>query len=214
MKKTVLTFCICIVAYMAYSQTAKDMVTASDVKVTWLGVDFSHVKLIGDFNQWGNGGEKSGNQIKDIYFPKWNELILNEPEKYDLEGMLRKSKLKYDTGMITDLNDETPLEDLEADDEPDYTEEDIISFVKSYKPEDTEGIGVVFIAEALNKRKAMAIYHFVAFNMSTKEVLIQDRIESKPSGFGLRNYWGGSIHRTIKAITSTYYKKWKRKYAE
>lgn len=212
MKKTVLTICICLMAYMTYSQTAKDMVTASDVKVTWLGVDFSHVKLIGDFNQWGNGGEKSGNQIKEIYFPKWNELILNESEKYDLVGMLRKSKLKYDTGMITDLNDETPLEDLEADDEPDYTEEDIVSFVKSYQLDDTEGIGVVFIAEALNKRKTLAIYHFVAFNMSTKEVLIQERIESKPSGFGLRNYWGGSIYRTIKTITNTYYKKWKRKY--
>ncbi len=213
MKKTIILSFLLLISTFIFAQTAKDMVTASDVEVTWLGVDFSHVKLIGEFNQWASGGEKSSYQIQDIYFPAWNDLVLNEPKKFDLEGMLRKNDLGYDTDMIRKKNEEAPLEEMEADSEPDYSKEEIASFIKEYDG-DGEGIGVVFIAEALNKRRALATYHFVAFNRSNGEILIHEELKTEPSGFGLRNYWGGSIYRAIKEIRKEYYKKWRSEYTE
>ncbi|MFT4679987.1 MAG: hypothetical protein ACI9HG_002106, partial [Flavobacteriales bacterium] len=35
----------------------------------------------------------------------------------------------------------------------------------------------------------------------------------KPMGFGLRNYWAGSIYSVIKQIKSSEYMSWKRHHA-
>jgi hypothetical protein len=44
--------------------------------------------------------------------------------------------------------------------------------------------------------------------MKTKELLIHERLKEKPSGFGLRNYWAGSIYRVIKEIKKNCYNVW------
>jgi len=49
--------------------------------------------------------------------------------------------------------------------------------------------------------------------MKTKEVLIAERLMSKPAGVGLRNFWAGAIHRTMKEIRDSRYMVWRKKYA-
>ena len=66
--------------FFGEAQEAKDLFKASDVPICWLGVDFSHVKLIGDFTEFSSAGEKNVVEIRDKYFPKWNQLILAEPD--------------------------------------------------------------------------------------------------------------------------------------
>ena len=199
------------------SQEAKDLFRASDVQFYWLGVDFSHVKLIGDFAEFISAGDKNAVEIRNRYFPKWNNLILAEPSKYDIKGMLRKGELVYEIGMISNLNANAPIEDMEAYNNPKYSRDDIAKWVESYPTEEVsvstnKAIGIVFIAEALNKSSVEAYYHFVAMNLNTKEILIHDRLRGEPAGFGLRNYWAGSIYKVIKIIEKTKYKSWKAKY--
>ena len=86
----------------------------ADVQVTWLGIDFSHVKLIGNFSEFFDAGEKSTWQIRDVYFPRWNAIVLEEPAKYDIRGMLRKADIGYEMDMIAGINAQTPLEAMEA----------------------------------------------------------------------------------------------------
>lgn len=198
--------------FPASSQKVEDLFQPSDVKISWLGIDYSHVKLIGDFAQFYGAGRKSMLEIRNDYFPAWNKLILKEPHKYDLMGMLRKDSIYYDLKMIMKKNDETPLETLEDYNTPNYSADDIKSFVKEYKLENTEGIGIVFIAESLDKYKKEAYFHFVAINLKDKTILLQKRLRGEPSGFGLRNYWAGAIHAVIKDIENRYYRKWKRIY--
>jgi hypothetical protein len=55
---------------------------------------------------------------------------------------------------------------------------------------------------------------FVTFiNMNTKEVLFTERMTGEPGGFGLRNYWAGSVYNILKRIKSTEYRSWQKKYS-
>ena len=195
---------------IGFCQSKSDLFKKSSVPIVWLGVDFSHVKLIGDFSQFFNAGEKSTNEIRDRYFTEWNQLILSEPAKYNLEGMLRKDAIQMDIEMIEQLNLTTPLENLEASNTPKYNLDSIKRFVSAYNIASAEKIGIAFIAESLNKNKKEAYFHFIAINLNNKEILVHERLRGEPAGFGLRNYWAGSIYRIMKDIEKIYYKKWKK----
>jgi hypothetical protein len=211
MKKLAVLFLL--VAQLTFAQQASDIFKSTDVQYTWLGIDYSHVKLIGDFTEIQAAGEKTAVEIKKNYFPAWNQLVLNEPKKYDVAGMLRKEKMEYDIEMINEINQKAPVEEMESTRSPVYLKEDIEKFVSEYKPKQKNGIGILLVAESLNKAKVEAYYHFVALDLKTNKVLIHDRLRGQPGGFGLRNYWAGSIYSVIKDISKNRYKVWKSTYA-
>ena len=194
------------------AQTAKELFRKNNYEYRWLGIDYTQVKLIGDFADFFSAGEKTAHEIQNEYFPRWNRLILSEPSKYDVAGMFRKSRVDYDIDMVMFRNREIDIYDLEAYNTPFYKKDHIKKVVQSYDIQDKTGIGVVMIAESLNKTTEMAIYHVVALNMETKEVLFSERIMARPAGFGLRNYWGGSIHDAIEKTTEDF-PIWKMKYS-
>jgi len=210
MKRKLITLLLLLSTAASYSQTREDIFKSSDVKTSWLGIDFSHVKLIGDFSQFFSAGEKSTVKIRDQYFPKWNNLILAEPGKYDIKGMLRKGDIYYDIDMLMAINSKSSLENMESHNSIIYTVDSLKSFISSYDIKEKDGIGILFIAESLNKNSGEAYFHFVALNMNTKEILIHERLMGKPGGFGLRNYWAGSVFKIIKDIKKVHYKKWKK----
>lgn len=194
------------------SQTAKDLFNQSYTKISWLGIDFSHTKLIGDFSQFFGMGQKSNTELRDKYFPAWNKLILAEPEKYDLKGMLRKQSITYDIDMLMKINSQSQIEQMESYNTPNYTKKDIEGFVSAYNAIAEEGIGLLLIAESLNKNSKEAYFHFAAINLKSKELLIHERLRGEPGGFGIRNYWAGSIDDIINQITRVNYKIWRSQY--
>jgi len=212
MKKQVVLLSFLVLIMSANSQSINDLFFPTEVQVSWLGIDFSHVKLIGDFSQFGGAGEVSEFQIRDEYFPAWNRLILNEPEKYDLKGMIRNADLVYDIEMIAEINSAAAVEDMVSYNTPNYSKQDIETFVSVYDTKDKNGIGILFLAESLNKSMKEAYFHFVAIDMKSNKVLLQERLKGKPKGFGIRNYWAGAIHKVIKEISNNRYKDWESKY--
>jgi hypothetical protein len=66
----------------------------------------------------------------------------------------------------------------------------------------------VIIAESLNKITKEDVFHFAAMNFKRNELLFQESFIAKPSGFGLRFYWEGSIYRLIKKIKYECYGVW------
>ena len=203
---------ILLLAQASYAQNAQDLFNP-EVPVTWLGIDYSHCKLIGNFAEFADAGRKSTWQIRDSYFPKWNAIIMNEPEKYDVRGMLRRGDMTFDLDMVTSLNAQTPLAEMEVFTPVIYSAEDIQSFVNQYEFKDKNGIGIVFICESLNKTLPEAWYHFVAVDMGSGKVLLHERLRGQPSGIGLRNYWANSIHYVIRNIQEYYYWEWKKRSA-
>ena len=209
MKKLFLILLLWPVGLLANAYTAQDLFRP-DVPVTWLGIDYSQVTLTGNFAEFFEAGSKSTWQIRDLYFPQWNAIIMEEPMKYDVRGMLRKSDIRCDIDMIAAHNAQTPLEEMETYNPARFTEEDIQAFVRQYDLTGKEGIGIVFIAENLNKNAFEAWYHFVAVDMNTGTVLLQQRLRGEPKGFGFRNYWANSICRVIRNIRDYYYWEWRR----
>ncbi len=199
---------------LLFAQEPKDLFEKSDQEIVWLGVDFSHVKLIGTFAQFFGAGEKGAEQIRDIYFPAWNKLILDERDKYDIKGMFRKEQIKYETDMITAINYKCDIENLETQNTPNYTKEEIQGFIENYNLPTNSGIGLLFIAESLSKSDEEACFHFVAIRNSDKTILIHERLKGEPRGFGLRNYWAGSIYSIIQDIKGNRYRAWKSVYAK
>jgi hypothetical protein len=209
--KKILFFSATCFATASFSQTAEDLFKTNEMKISWLGIDFSHVNLIGRFSNFT--GDKSSWEIKHVYFPAWNKAIVDEREKYDIKGMLRKDVIYYDVDMIGMINEHAPLEDLESYNTPRYTQEDIIKFVSAYNTEGKTGIGVALIAETLNKAENESYFHFIAINLSNKEVLIHQRLRGEPGGLGFRNYWAGAILDVMRQIDENYYKLWRSEYA-
>ena len=213
MKRLIIASIFLVYAGMASAQTAADLFKPGSVEFYWLGIDYSHVKIVGGYIQFFGDAGKGGAEVRDAFFPAWNALVLAEPKKYDIAGMIQQSSIKNDIEMITSINAKTKIDDMEASETPNYSEADIERFVSQYNLSGKSGIGVLFIAESLNKLGQVGTFHFVAIRNSDKTVLLQQRFTGKPMGFGVRNYWAGSVYDIIGSIKKTHYKAWKSKYA-
>ena len=53
MKSLLVLILFSFVHFQSKAQELKELFTKSETQVHWLGIDFSHVKLIGDFKQFG-----------------------------------------------------------------------------------------------------------------------------------------------------------------
>ncbi len=214
MKKLVITLFSLLIFGAANAQTASDLFKSGGVKISWLGLDFSHAKFVGDFYQFKEAGKISAADLRNKYFPDWNRIIINEQKKYDVNGMLNKDNVAYDIDMLMGLNAATGLDNIEGNNPPGYKQEDIKKFVSQYPLSGKSGIGVALVVESFNKGADEAIFHFVAINEATKEILVYERIVGSPRGFGVKNYWAGAIYDVIKQIRDDYYKTWKSKYVK
>lgn len=204
-------FSFLFITTVAKTQDVKDLFNETDVPIVWLGIDFSQVKLIGDFFQIGEAGEMSPAQIRNRFFPAWNELVLRESRKYDIAGMFRKDEVIYGIDPIMEINKNASLAEMETESEPNYSKEDIQNFISDYNFDHNEGIGLLFVAESLNKYRERGTYHFVAINLANNEILLHERMAGSAGGFGLRNYWARTYYEVIREITGNY-RSWRRAY--
>ena len=128
MKKNIISLSLLLCSCIAHSQTTEDFFKP-DTKISWLGIDFTHVKLIGEFSQVSGMSETSSAQIASAYFPAWNNIILNEPEKYDLKSMLKKEQIYFDIDMIMKMNASVTSDSVKSYNTPNYNLEDVRSFI-------------------------------------------------------------------------------------
>lgn len=209
MKQLVIIFYLTL-PFLSSGQNLKDVFQKSETKITWLGIDFSHVKLIGNFNQITDKLPRTPLQIRNNYFPDWNYLVHSQYKKYDINKMFRKKDIILNTDYIYSINRITPVEDLEAQADPNYSTSDIESFINSYQLDFKDGLGIVLIAESLNKTEEYAKYHLVIFDLTTNHILLQQIFIEKPAGMGVRNYWARTFYEVIMRVKKKEYPKWKK----
>ena len=212
MKKYIVLLTISLFCITGYSQTIHDFFN-KDIQVTWLGLDYSNCKIIGEWSQFMGAGDYGAAEIRDKFFPAWNHLVLSEPEKYSLKSMIRQEDIFNDIGMIMTKNAGTSLRNLEAYNPPNYDLDQIQEFVSSYDLEGKSGIGMVFINECLSKYEEVGVYHFVVLDMATKKILLHQKCRGEPFGFGIRNYCAGSLNDVMQQIRETHYPRWRREYS-
>ena len=71
--------------------------------------------------------------------------------------------------------------------------------IQLYDLKDKTGIGLVFIAEYLDKPGTTAVYDLVYFSMPGGNVILWEREFGTPKGFGMRNYWASTIYEILKS---------------
>jgi len=213
MKKINVTiFTLLVFIVTGYSQTAGDLFKPGQLR--YYGIDYSHVKLMGDFSQFMGAGETTLATMRNTYFPEWNTLVVSEADKYDLKGMLRKDKLLADLSMITSINANTPFETMEGSESPVYSKADIQNFIRNYSTTQRDGIALLFVAESMNKTLNEAYFHIVIFRLSDNEILIHERLRGEPIGMGLRNYWAGALYKVMGQVEKKHYMQWKKTYSK
>jgi hypothetical protein len=213
MKKIVALFCgLTFLTNALNAQSVEDLFQNSPTKITWLGIDYSHVKLIGSFSNFNENTKITPEIIKNDYFVRWNELILKESNKYTIDKMFRKKDINYNIEGVTAINKQTDVTSIEQTTSPNYTELQLQQFVKNYYFNQSEGIGLMFVAESMNKIREEAIYHILAINLTNNEILLCDKFTTKPGGFGLRNYWASSFLKVIEIIRDHKYPAYKKRY--
>lgn len=173
--------------------------------ITWLGLDFSELKLV------RSDEAVTDQELQTKYFPGWNELILNEPKKFDIAKATDRSSVENDIDAVTAVNEKAKpgfiTDDSKAFQHLDNTR--IRQMVKKYNLKGKSGIGLVFIVEGMDKTRKEAAVWVTFINMATREVLVSQPVTGDSGGFGFRNYWAGSFNKILKALPANM-QKWKK----
>lgn len=204
------TLLFCAVCQPAFSQTLKDVFNNSESPLLYLGIDFSKTRLLDN----GNPDDIRNNQYRNI-----NQLIINEPKKYDLKGAFSKSSMDNDLNPVSKKNEKANINEIISTNQADFNrfkENDITAMVNDLDLSGKKGVGLLFVMEAMRKAdKKGDVSIWVTFiDMATKKVLMTERIVSETSSaIGFRNYWASTIKNLIDMIDKKKFKEWKAKYS-
>lgn len=191
------------------AQTAKDVFTSSETPIYYLGIDFTKARLIDDA-----GANEI--DIRDRLYTEINEVVVNEPKKYDLKGAFHKSAVDHDLSLVNARNEKANAAEIKSTNTGDFhrfKESDIVSLVKSYDFRDKKGVGLIFFVEAMSKSEKAAAIWVTLVDMKSKKMLMTERVESKVSmAFGFRNYWASPFKNLLDTIEKKKYNEWRSKY--
>jgi hypothetical protein len=203
------TLLFCGISHSAFSQSLNEFFNNSELKLTYLGIDFSKARLI-------NAETANSFDIRNRLYGSINDVVINEPKKYDISGAFHKSNVSSNLSAVKARVEKINAEEIVSSNTSDFDrlkESDITSVVKSLDIEKKSGIGLLFVMEGMKKvdKKGEASIWVVLLDMQSKKVLMTERIVSKASGIGFRNYWASTIKETLDEIEKKKYKEWKSK---
>jgi len=212
MKKTsALSLLLSFFIVSAFAQSEKDVVSANEI--TWFGLDFTKALFVGSFNQFAEAGETGGQQLKNKYIPDWNDLVVNERQKFNLKEAYNKTTVNYQPEIAEKRNgtiDAEKMLSLNADDGR-LKKEDIAKVVSQYKST-RKGVGLVYIVDTYSKADEKGVIWVTFFDIATRKVLITEKFSEKPGGFGLRNYWARPVFEVMMKSSAAAYKNWEKQY--
>jgi len=208
--KVLLIGIISIQSTLSFSQTAKDVFNNSETPLTYLGIDFTKARLIGD-------ATANETEIRDRQFAGINDVVVNEPKRYDIKGAFHKSNIEHDLALVNKRNVKVNTEAIKSTSDGDFSrlkEADITNLVKGFDFDNKKGVGILLVMEGMSKTEKAASIWVTLVDMKTKKVLMTERMESKvAAGFSFRNYWASSIRNLLETIEKRKYKEWKQRFS-
>ena len=152
MKKVVRLFLLSLLtisSLAALCQTAKDVFNNNESKLLYLGIDFTKARLIGD---------TAANQvdIRDRQFTGINEVVVNEPKRYEINAAFNRSAIEHDLSLVAKRNAKINSEEIKSTNDGDFSrlkEADITALVNDFDFENKAGTGILFVMEGMSKNK-------------------------------------------------------------
>ena len=211
LKTCVLAAGLSLAALVATAQTMREVVSKPEAPLTFMGLDFSAAKYIGD------PGTVGPEEMKGL-FTKIDGLLVQEARKYDFAGALRKNKVDYNIGIAESANAKIDPGTIITPSFPKpgrIDANEVQAMVRRYAyPAGVTGTGLVLIMEDLNKATEKETMWVTFVDLDSKKVLHTEKLEGTGAGFGFRNHWAGGIYDVIKEIKSKKYGEWKKKFAK
>jgi len=177
----------------------------------FFGIDYSRVRLIGDHGH-GYGTDMDTAYIRDKYFNAFNSVVINETDKYNLSKAVGGKKIGYKFDEVLEINRSADPKKLRA-----ITKSEPLGTVvvqEMLKKYDTfrgkaQGVGIVIIADQMNKFDKEAYYYVTFFDVFSLKFLFAAYVKGEPGGFGYRNYWIRPIANIFKDMAKGDWKYWK-----
>jgi hypothetical protein len=114
---------------------------------------------------------------------------------------LKKEVTEISLDAVNQVNENINLAELMTTKrEYSLSKEQIKAAIEALPIQKTPGVGMVFIAQFLDKSNNRGTYEVVFFNTETKEIIEEWITDGKARGFGLRNYWAGSVYSALKKL--------------
>lgn len=197
MKKHTLLLALLVFISLAFTAPADQLFSTQEI--VWCGLDFSEVKLI------GAEGFSNPEDVKERFFDSWNQLVLDESNKYNIQKFYQKERQINDLSVVNSRNSLPAASELLIEGKYLLNKEQLANIIKTYQLEmASEGVAVVYVVESLNKTALEAMVHVVFFDISSREILWTKRYSAPPRGFGLRNYWAYAFYQIMKTSGKQY----------
>lgn len=212
MKQVVMPLLAIVLSVSAVNaQTAKDVFDKSQ-KITYLGIDFTKTKVIGD-------AAAKTDQIVDHNLKSINQKVVNEGKKFNIAAAFKRDEVSTDIGPVNKRNDKIDPDKILSDNSDDYQAlkpEDVTALVKGFDFGGKTGIGLLFVMEGVNKTKKEVSMYATLIDLKAKKVLFTERVTGpfNKFAFGFENTWLGGISNAIESIEKKHYKAWKSTYGE
>jgi hypothetical protein len=164
-------------------------------EIVWFGLDYSHVKFIGqrsDFNDIP--------KIQNHYFASWNDLVLDESNKYDVKGAFGARTVTYDIERAVSRSADRSMQGIVQSGSYELSKVELADALKAYIIPSVNKTGVLFIMETLNKPGQTSTMWVVVFNIATSEIHHLKRYSGIPGGFGFRNYWARPYYNVLASL--------------
>lgn len=180
-----------------------------NTKITWLGLDFTGARIIGDRERLGS--------LSDVQhlIEAWNDLMISESSKFDVAAAIDKIRTTDAIDVTKDHNASLDIKDILSSNIKDHFHlrpKDIDAIIADYDFKDNTGIGLMFNVESFSKLNEEGAIWITFIDLNKKSVFFSERLTSKPSGFGMRNYWGGAIYGILKKMEKKEFEMWRKKY--
>jgi len=189
-KKMLFTMLIVLACISGISYGQDRSRVKNEKSITWYGIDFTLARF--------TLVTEDPAVIVNQYLKAINTVILTEPEKYDMKKFFNKTEITSDLEQVEEKNAKIDPASLVIADKHEISLDDVKKEIKSYNTGGKTGIGLVFIAENLNKTTQTGSYYVCFFDLATKEIIDATPMSAKAAGFGFRNYWAGSAYNVMK----------------
>ncbi|WP_276369815.1 hypothetical protein [Chryseolinea sp. H1M3-3] len=206
--KTIVFVLLAALVSPVFGQTKGDVFNP-DTQITWLGLDFSGAKFIGDRERLGS--ESDIRHLLDAI----NELMIKEADKYNVAAALKRKTVENAIDITNEHNAELDILSMisaEGKDHIHLKPDDVDQIISTYDFKGKSGIGLMFNVESFNKVIEEGSFWITFINMGTKEVLFTERLTAPPSGFGMRNFWAGSVNGVLAKIKKKEFENWRKKH--
>jgi hypothetical protein len=197
-----------LLALPVFGQDKADVFNPS-TEITWLGLDFSGAKFIGDRERLGS--ESDIRHLIDAI----NELMITEADKYNVAAAIQRKTVDNEIDVTNEHNAELDVLAMISADGKDHihlNRSQVEEIISSYDFKGKSGIGLIFNVESFNKLLEEGSYWITFVNMASKEVLFTERVTAPPSGFGMRNFWAGSVNGVLAKIKKKEFENWRKKH--